>query len=207
MTDSANSPINSSDLRERLAIIESMLTEGRSKTESWGWSFVVWGVAYFVATAWATLGHANYAWPVTMIAAAIVTSLGAFKTTQHQPETTLGRAISAIWIAMGCSLFILCVSVATSGHAEQHVFLAMVEAALGTANFTSGLILRWRTQIGVGVAWWIAAASTCFVSIPQTGYIFLGATFVCQILFGIYMMIGEARQRRDNAARSGVSHA
>ena len=38
MTDSNNSPITPSDLRDRLAIIESMLSEGRSKTESWGWN-------------------------------------------------------------------------------------------------------------------------------------------------------------------------
>lgn len=207
MTDSNISPITPSDLRDRLAIIESMLSEGRSKTESWGWSFVVWGIAYYVATAWATLGHANYAWPVTMVAAAIITSLGAFKTREHQPETTLGRAVGAIWIAMGWSLFILCISIASSGHAEQHVFLALIEGTLGTANVTSGMILRWRVQIGVGVAWWIAAAATCFATISQTSYIFLGAIFVCQILFGIYMMVGEAKQRRASAARSGASHA
>ncbi len=207
MTDSNSSPADTAELRERLAIIESMLTEGRSKTESWGWSFVVWGVAYYVATAWATLGEAKFAWPITMLAAAAITSIGAFKTREHQAETTLSRAIGIIWMAMGCSLFVICICVASSGHAEQHVFLAMIETALGTANVTSGALLRWRVQMLVGIAWWVAAASTCFASIPQTGYIFLGAIFVCQILFGIYMMVGEARQRRASAARSGASHA
>ncbi len=44
------------DLAERVRLIESMMAEGRQKTESWGWTFVLWGVAYYVATAWATWG-------------------------------------------------------------------------------------------------------------------------------------------------------
>jgi hypothetical protein len=184
-----------------------MMSEGRQKTESWGWSFVLWGIAYFIAIAWGTFGHSNYAWPVTMIVAAVITGFGAFKTREHHPETTLGRAIGAIWIAMGWSLFILCISVAASGHAEQHVFLAMIEGALGTANVTSGLILRWRVQMGVGIAWWAAAVASCFVTIDQSGYIFLAAIFLCQIVFGVYMMISEAAERRARAANSGASHA
>jgi hypothetical protein len=207
MTDSHNTPIDTQDLRERLSLIETMMSEGRQKTESWGWSFVLWGIAYYVATAWATLGHSFYAWPVTMIAAAAITGFGAFKTRQNQPGTTLGRAVGAIWIAMGWSLFILCFSAASSGHAEQHLFLAMIEGALGTANVTSGLILRWRVQMAVGVAWWVAASASCFVTIDQSGYIFLAAIFLCQVAFGVYMMISEAAERRTRAANSGASHA
>ena len=48
-----------------------MIAEGRRTTESWGWTFVLWGVAYYVAIAWAALGHSTLAWPVTMIAAGI----------------------------------------------------------------------------------------------------------------------------------------
>ena len=45
------------DLAERVRLIENMMAEGRRKTESWGWTFVLWGVAYYVATAWATWGR------------------------------------------------------------------------------------------------------------------------------------------------------
>ena len=45
------------ELKDRLKLIESMMAEGRRSTESWGWSFVLWGVAYYVATAWATWGQ------------------------------------------------------------------------------------------------------------------------------------------------------
>jgi len=50
---------NTSDLElaERVKLIEDMLAAGRRKTESWGWTFVLWGVAYYVAIAWATWGQ------------------------------------------------------------------------------------------------------------------------------------------------------
>ena len=41
------------DLKDRLALIESMMSEGRRTTESWGWTFLLWGIAYMVAILWA----------------------------------------------------------------------------------------------------------------------------------------------------------
>ena len=63
------------ELNDRLNLIETMIAEGRQKTESWGWTFVLWGIAYYVAIAWATLGHSNLAWPVTMIGTSILTAV------------------------------------------------------------------------------------------------------------------------------------
>ena len=40
------------ELKDRLSLIETMIAEGRRTTESWGWTFVLWGVAYYVAIAW-----------------------------------------------------------------------------------------------------------------------------------------------------------
>jgi hypothetical protein len=39
------------ELKERLSIIERMIAEGRRATESWGWTFVLWGVAFYIALA------------------------------------------------------------------------------------------------------------------------------------------------------------
>jgi fatty acid desaturase len=61
------------DLKDRLALIEAMITEGRRTTENWGWTFVLWGAAFYIAIAWATWGHTAWAWPVTMTAAVAVT--------------------------------------------------------------------------------------------------------------------------------------
>ena len=50
------------ELTERLELIESMIAEGRRSSESWGWVFVLWGVAYYVAIAWATWGQGLSVW-------------------------------------------------------------------------------------------------------------------------------------------------
>ncbi len=42
------------ELTERIALIESMMQEGRKSTEEWGWNFLLWGIAYFVAVAWSS---------------------------------------------------------------------------------------------------------------------------------------------------------
>jgi hypothetical protein len=185
------------ELNDRLNLIETMIAEGRQKTESWGWTFVLWGIAYYVAIAWSTWGHSPYAWPVTMVGTSILTAVIASLRGKREPDTTIGRSIGAIWIGLGCSLFILCMSTALSGRAEQHVFLGMIEAMLGAANATSGIILRWKAQFACAIVWWAATVVSLFGSISQSSYAFLIAIFLCQIVFGTYISIAEARQRKQ----------
>ena len=47
------------ELKDRLNLIETMIAEGRRTTESWGWVFVLWGLAYYVAIAWDIWGGAQ----------------------------------------------------------------------------------------------------------------------------------------------------
>lgn len=190
------------DLRERLGLIENMIAEGRQRTESWGWSFVLWGVAYYVAIAWSMWGHAALAWPVTMVAASVLTGILASRVSTKGAETTLGRAMAAIWIAMGMSLFIVLICLSMSGRADLHVFVAIVGGALGTANATSSMILKWKMQFACAVVWFATAAVSCFISETQASSVFLIAIFFCQIVFGIYGMIGEARRRKQDAAHA-----
>src|ERR1700690_672255 len=96
--------MNERELKERLSLIENMIAEGRRRTESWGWTFILWGVAYYVAIGWSTWGHSSIAWPVTMIAAALLTGVVGSRTSRNNPETTLGRAMMAIWAGMGISI-------------------------------------------------------------------------------------------------------
>jgi hypothetical protein len=199
MTENANQI----DLKDRLSLIETMIAEGRRTTERWGWTFVLWGVAYYVAIAWAAWGgHGNLAWPVTMISAALLTALPISRRRQGQPETTIGRAIGAAWMAMGISLFTVLMSLAISGRYESHVFMAIIGAMLGTANATSSMILRWKLQFACALAWWALAVIACFGSESLTSIAFLAAIFFCQIVFGIYCMIAESRK-----ARQGEVHA
>src|ERR1019366_3218328 len=110
------------ELKDRLKLIESMIAEGRRTTGVWGWMFVLWGVAYLAATAWATLGHSRSAWPVTMVLASVLSTFLARH--RGRPATTLGRAVGAVWAASGISLFLVLFGLALAGRYETHVFLA-----------------------------------------------------------------------------------
>ena len=204
--------LDGKDLAERVKLIESMMAEGRRKTESWGWTFVLWGVAYYVAIAWATwgaglsvlgAGSRQLAWPVTMIAAAVLTMAIGLRKGKGQPGTTSGRAIASIWSSVGVSMLLLFPALSIAGRVDQHSFVAIVAAMLAVANGASGMILKWKMQIACAVVWWITSVAACFGSDVQLGVVFLTALFLCQIVFGIYAMICESRRRR----RSGVVHA
>jgi hypothetical protein len=118
----------------------------------------------------------------------------------NAPMTTIGRAIISIWAAMGISMFALLFPLGLSGRAEQQVILAVVMTLLGTANAASGMLLKWKAQIGCAVVWWLASAACLFGTETQSTIAFLAAIFICQILFGIYAMILESRGHRRQGA-------
>jgi len=190
------------DLKDRLTLIETMISEGRRTTESWGWTFVLWGMAFYVAMAWASWGHSVWSWPVTMAAAVVVTVILASIKTGREAGTTLGRAVGSVWLALGISMFLLFLSLGIAGTlADPHLFIAVASGMLGMANAASALILRWKVQFGCAVIWWAAAAAACFVTGSQAAIIFIIAIFICQIAFGVYGMIREAgaKSHRDTA--------
>ena len=196
------------ELKDRLSLIESMIAEGRRTTESWGWTFVLWGVAYYVAIAWATLDRHHYlAWPVTMIAAGMLTGVLASLNASRQPGTTVGRAMMAIWIAMGITTFCLMLSLGITHRLDPHISVAVVGAMLGAANATSSIILKWKMQFICAVIWWTTMVAALFTSENLTAIIFLTAIFFCQIVFGIYGMFAVSRKQKTSAARQGASHA
>jgi len=185
------------DLKESLSIIQRMIAEGRRTTERSGWTFVLWGVAFYLAFAWSAWSHSGWAWPATMLIAGIVTVSAASLKAGDHPQTTLGRAIGSIWIALGISMFLLFLALGLSGRlTDQHLFVAVMSAILGMANAASGLILRWKIQLACAVVWWVTTLATCFGSDAQSIIVFLVAIFLCQIVFGIYGMIAEVQVRK-----------
>jgi hypothetical protein len=190
------------DVKDRLTLIESMISEGRRTTESWGWTFVLWGVAFYVAMAWTAWGHSAWSWPVTMATAAVITVILASIKTGREAATTLGRAVGSVWLALGISMFLLFLSLGIAGRlTDPRMFIAVASGMLGMANAAAALILRWRVQFGCAVIWWAAAAAACLVTGSQAAIIFIIAIFICQIAFGIYGMIREAGEKshRDTA--------
>lgn len=191
------------ELKERLDLIENMIAVGRHTTQRWAWSFVLWGVAYYVAFAWASWGQVNWlAWPVTMVAAAVVTGVVGVRIKRDHPGTTVGRAISSIWAAMGITVFALLMAISISGRYEPHTSVAIVGAMLGLANGASGMILRWKMQLACAIVWLGAGVAACFASETQVMVLFLAAIFFCQIVFGVYGIICESRRRQRRAVHA-----
>jgi hypothetical protein len=131
-----------------------------------------------------------------MLIGVVVTLVVASLNTANHTETTLGRAIGSIWIALGISMSLLFPALALSGRlTDQHLFVAVISAVLGMANGASALILRWKVQFACAVIWWLSAVAACFGTGAQNTTLFLVAIFVCQIVFGIYGMIAERKRR------------
>lgn len=201
-------PSFETEIKDRLALIESMLSEGRRVTERWGWTFVLWGVAYYVAIGWSLWRPSPWAWPVTIVAACIATFVLVSMQAEGEPETKMGRAVISIWIALGTTMVVLFVPLGLSGRlGDVHYFIAVASAILGMANGASAMILRWKVQMASAMAWWAAAVLSCFGSEQESLIVFLVAIFFCQIVFGIYCSIAESRERKMRGPHNGATHA
>ena len=104
-------------------------------------------------------------------------------------------------------MFLLFFSLGTSGRLDQHIMMACVGAMLGTANGASSLILKWKMQFACALVWWGLAVFACFGSGNALTVVFLAALFFCQIVFGVYAMICEARRRRTQNGIEGAANA
>lgn len=138
------------DLKDRLALIEAMIAEGRQTTESWGSTFVLWGIAFYAAIAWTAWGQGAWAWPITMAIAVVVTVILASFRRGYKAKTVLGRSIGSVWVSLGISMFVLFIPLGIAGRLDDpRLFIAVASAMLGMANASSALIVRWKIQVGV----------------------------------------------------------
>jgi hypothetical protein len=207
--------VKNRELTDRLELIQTMISEGRRKTESWGWTFLLWGVAYYVAIFWSAwsirpwswptglYGNGPWIWPITMFSAAGVTLLISARVGKGKPNTGVGRAISSVWGSVGISMMLLFPALGVAGRLDSHAFFAIVAAMLGVANGTSGFLLKWPHQIATAVLWWATSVLTCLGSEQFAITVFLVALFFCQIVFGTYAMLREAKARKQLEARNG----
>jgi hypothetical protein len=94
---------------------------------------------------------------------------------------------------------ILIPSLGMSGRSNSNLVVAVIGTLLGTANAASSMILKWRLQFGCAVIWWALAVISCLGTQRQSFIALLVANFFCQIVFGIYAMICEARRNKQVA--------
>jgi len=187
------------DLKDRLSLIETMIAEGRRTTENYGWTFVLWGLAYCVAIFLDNVLHFQLAWQVTMTIAALLTAIPFWGKKCSHPPTTTARALGALCFGVGISMFIVLFSLGYSGRMSLHIFVAVICGMLGAVNASSSIILKWKLQFACALVWWATTIYACFGSGHYLMLVFAAATFLCQIVFGVYLMIREARARRQGA--------
>ena len=141
-----------------------------------------------------------------MIFAVLLTIGIARRRTRNKPRTEKSRALQAIWTAMGFGIFVFAFPVALSGHFQAQSFMAAIEVMLGIAH----VALRQFSALARRRLWWarcggrrrLRAAS---LSGNGVAYVFLAATLVCNIGFGIYLMIRESRDKaRRGRARCSM---
>jgi hypothetical protein len=102
---------------------------------------------------------------------------------------------------MGISMFILFDALGFGGHmTDARIFFATASAMLGTANAACSMMLKWKAEFACALVWWAAAVIASFGSMDAAVDAFLAAIFLCQIVFGIYTMILESRQRKERGA-------
>ncbi|HWM84499.1 MAG TPA: hypothetical protein VNO33_01650 [Kofleriaceae bacterium] len=188
------------ELAERVGIIETMIADGRRDTEYWGWAFVLWGVGHLIAAFWGQ-AHA-IAWPATMTACGVVMAVGAVRRSRRRGKTTtLGRALGALWTAIGIAMFVAMVGGIASDLAGGTV-VTLFFLLMGTATFASGVIVRWPWWSGLGVLWWAVAVASMVAPPDVTFWLFVGMALVGEVAFGAYMMVLERRDE-DHAEATG----
>jgi hypothetical protein len=183
------------ELKDRLSLIETMIAEGRRSHERWGWVYVLWGVANCTAILWTALAHFPYAWPITMTVAWVLTLVVAARKCAKRPSTTLGRAVSSVWIAFGVSMMVLFPALGISGRIDEYIQISVGTAMLGMAYAASAILLRWKAQFACALIWWSLSVFACFGKSTPVAIAYMSAIFLCMIVFGIYLMIAEASQR------------
>jgi hypothetical protein len=196
------------DLLQRVALMETMIAEGRRSTARYGWIFVMWGLIYFVAMGWVVLlPLKEWAWPVCVTIGVLV---GIFRIRRKRVdgagENQRSRSIEAVWQAMCVAIILYVIAAGVSGHGNQSAYYAAVFFFVGLAHGISARILRWGVQGLVAFIWWGCGIALFFFNTRnEVLFIFLAAAFFGMILFGLYAMMLE-RRRAAAPLQSQVQH-
>ncbi len=192
--------MNRDELVHRLDLIEKMIHESRRNIESWGWIFVLWGVGYILAAGLASLypTHGGLIWGLTMSTCGVISAGWGIRSRRARVQhTTVGRTIGAIWWSFAVSMFLAGFGL---GATQQQAMIPLVMLMmLGLVNFASGLVLKFTTQIVVGVLWWISFVGYLLTSGRVAFGIVIGMVIIGEIFFGIYLMVLERQERRRGA--------
>jgi hypothetical protein len=193
------------DLVQRVALMETMIAEGRKSTARFGWIFVLWGVVDIAGIVWEYRRPGfRWIWPIVMVTGFVIQY--AIFVVRRRTSRQVGsnsmqsRSIAAVWSMMGVTA-LLYVAAAVVENATGHIaFVAAILMFVGMAHATSALILRWPAQGAVAVLWWAGGIATYVLSWEYFLSIFVGEMFFGMIAFGLYGMWLDRQQEQGGRA-------
>ena len=186
------------DLLQRVALMETMIAEGRSTTAHYGWIFVLWGLVDLSGMGWQWVQpHSYWVWPVTigvgfLLQFAIIFSLR--RRMGSAGESTRSRSVQAVWSMMGLGVSLYCAAGIIRNVTWQISYVAAILMLVGLAHAISAVILRWRAQAMVAAFWWAGGIASFFLPGLYLYLLVIAEMFFGLVLFGLYAMWKERRR-------------
>jgi hypothetical protein len=191
------------ELLQRVALMETMMAEGRRSTARYGWIFVLWGFIDLVPIGWQlampdSTWVETWCWPICISIGFVLTFLirSLLQRGHSCAPTVRSRSLSAVWSVMGGAISLFCAGGIIAHLAGQNSYVAAILIMIAMAHGISAVVLRWRAQ-GIVACIWALGAFATFFSRSWKDYI---AIFVFEmvfgmICFGLYAMMLERRGR------------
>jgi len=186
------------DLIQRVALMETMIAEGRRNTGRFGWIFILWGLVCLSGTGLSYLQpHSYWVWPIVIASGFAIQFIGIAmhrRSGQWPSNNMKSRSVAAVWRMMGIAIILYAIPAILTHTIHQIAYIAAIFMFLGMAHATSAVILRWRAQAVVAGLWWAGGIATYFVPRDYVITIYVVEMVCCMVLFGVYAMWLE-RQR------------
>jgi len=180
------------DLVQRLALMETMIAEGRRSTTRFGWIFVLWGLIDVAGVVWGTLQpNFRWIWPITISSGFALQFIGFAlrRSSGHYcGKSVQSRSIAAVWGMMGLTILLYVAAAIVEHKAGGIAYIAAILMFIGMAHATSAIILRWRAQGFVAAVWWAGGVATFFIPRDYFLALFVAEMVFGMILFGLYGM-------------------
>jgi hypothetical protein len=195
------------DLIQRLALMETMIAEGRRTTTRCGWIFVLWGLVDIAGMGWQWVWESYWVWPITIVTGLVIQFSIILvlrrKSGSVCASNSQDRTISAIWSMMGLATTLYVATGIYRHLAWQYSFIAAIFMIVGLAHAISAMVLRWRAQGLVAALWWAGGIAMFFAHSPKAIFVvFPLEMFFGMVLFGLYAMMLE---RRDGGGRGSTN--
>ena len=146
------------ELLQRVALMETMIAEGRRNTGRFGWIFILWGLVCLSGVGGSYFWPQSYwVWPIVIGSGFLLQFLGIamHRRSGHWPsDNTKSRSIAAVWRMMGIAIILYAAPAAVTHTIHQMAYIAAIFMFLGMAHAISAAILRWKVQGVVAGLWW-----------------------------------------------------